>query len=268
MSATNRDDRLVRLETSGGVATVALDSPHNRNALSTRLVEELHAALTRARDDDAVRVLVLTATGPVFCAGADLKEQRAPDAAPPRASLPDVLTALWDSPKPVVARVNGPTRAGGIGLVAACDIAVAPQEATFGFSEVRIGVVPAIIAVTCLRRIEPRAAEEYFLTGETFDAERARQIGLLNRAVPPDELDQTVEHYVDMLLRGAPEALAIAKDLVRTVPTHTVEEGLRRMSELSAQRFASAEGREGISAFTEKRDPVWVPGVRRGGYGR
>jgi methylglutaconyl-CoA hydratase len=256
-------DELVHLSADAGVATVTLDSPPNRNALSRRLVAELHAALTEACDDQQVRVLVLTGTGPVFCSGADLKEQRA-GGGPGLVGLPDVLTLLMDGPKPSVARVNGPARAGGLGLLAACDLTVAPTTATFGFSEVRLGVVPAVISVPCLRRVEPRAAREYFLTGETFDGVRAEQIGLLNRAVPADELDDAIEAYVGMLVRGGPEALALTKELLRTVPELSVEEGLRRMGELSAARFASAEGQEGIAAFQEKRDPVWMPPARRG----
>jgi methylglutaconyl-CoA hydratase len=247
---------LIRQAAAGGVATITLDSPHNRNALSRRLVAELHAALTAALADDAVRVIVLTGAGTVFCAGLDLKEQAAGEPPP---DLPGLLALVWDSPKPVVARLNGTARAGGLGLAAACDIAIAPDTATFAFTEVRLGVAPALISVPCLRRIDQRAAAEYFLTGEVFDAPRAEEIGLLNRAVPPDELDATVGHYTGMLLRGAPEALAVAKRLPRTVPGMSAEEGFERMGALSATLFASDEAREGIAAFLEKRDPRWLP---------
>ena len=248
---------LVRASVRDGVATITLDSPHNRNALSNKLVGELHAALTEAIGDEAVRVIVLTGTGPVFCAGADLKERRDPQA-PPAVTYPEVLSLIWTSPTPVICRLNGTARAGGLGLVAACDFAISPDTATFAFTEVRLGVVPAIIAVTCLRRMEPRAAAEYFLTGETFDAARAVQIGLVTRAVPEAELDATVERYTGMLLRGAPEALAITKEMVRMVPALSLEDGFARMAELSAERFGSAEGREGLASFAEKRDPAWV----------
>jgi methylglutaconyl-CoA hydratase len=247
---------LIRHDTGGGIATITLDSPRNRNALSRRLVAELHAALTAALADDAVRVIVLTGAGTVFCAGLDLKEQSAGEPPP---DLPGLLGLVWDSPKPVVARLNGTARAGGLGLVAACDIAIAPDTATFAFTEVRLGVAPALISVTCLRRIDPRAVAEYFLTGEVFDAGRAERIGLLNRAVPADELDATVAHYTGMLLRGAPEALAVAKRLPRTVPGMSVEEGFERMGALSATLFASDEAREGIAAYLEKRDARWLP---------
>lgn len=248
-------DELVRGEVDDGVATITLNSPRNRNALSRRLVATLHATLTEALGDQSVRVIVLTGAGNVFCAGLDLKEQAAGEPPP---DLPGLLTLVWNSPKPVLARLNGTARAGGLGLVAACDIAIAPDTATFAFTEVRLGVAPALISVTCLRRMEPRAAAEYFLTGEVFDARRAEQIGLLNHAVPPAELDATVARYTGMLLRGAPEALAVAKRLPRTVPDMPVDEGLVRMGELSASLFASEEAREGIAAFWEKRDPRWV----------
>ncbi|MGH3320637.1 MAG: enoyl-CoA hydratase-related protein [Streptosporangiaceae bacterium] len=261
MPTPDADGELVHLDVDASVATITLDSPTNRNALSTRLVTQLDAALRVTRDDAHTRVVVLTGTGPVFCAGADLKEQRRAEApAPP---LTAILAAIWDHPKPVVARVNGPARAGGIGLIAACDIAVAPEGATFGFSEVRVGVAPAMIAVVCLRRLLPRAALEYFLTGGPFDAAIAAEIGLVNRVVLADGLDAAVDRYVDMLLRGAPEALAETKALAGTVPAISMDEGFRRMAELSAERFASAEAREGFRAFAAKEDPAWVPRDRR-----
>ncbi|WP_055481274.1 enoyl-CoA hydratase family protein [Sphaerimonospora mesophila] len=249
---------LVRHERAGGVTTITLDSPHNRNALSSRLLGELDDALRLALAEPSVRVIVLTGSGPVFCAGADLKEQRS-GGAPVTASFPDVLRLIWESPKPVVCRLNGTARAGGLGLVAACDFAIAPDSASFAFTEVRLGVAPAMIAVTCLRRLDQRAAAEYFLTGEVFDARRAVEIGLLTRAVPADDLDAEVARYTDMLLRGGPEALAATKRLVREVPLLSFDEGLRRMADLSAERFTSAEGQEGIRAFREKRPPSWMP---------
>jgi methylglutaconyl-CoA hydratase len=248
---------LVRSDRTGAVATITLDSPANRNALSSRLLIELHAALASALSDTVVRVIVLTGAGPAFCSGADLKESRTSPAAAPEL-FPNVLQLIWDSPKPVVCRVNGSARAGGIGLIAACDIAVAAQPATFAFSEVRIGATPAIIAVTCLRRMEPRAAAEYFLTGEAFDAQRAMEIGLLTRAVPETELDEQTSRYADLLLRGAPGALGVTKTVLHEAGTLPVADGLARMARLSAERFASAEAQEGMAAFAQKRDPAWA----------
>jgi methylglutaconyl-CoA hydratase len=248
---------LVRADRARAVATITLDSPANRNALSSGLLTELHAALASALGDTAVRVIVLTGAGPAFCSGADLKESRTSPAAAPEL-YPKILQLIWDSSKPVVCRVNGSARAGGIGLIAACDIALAAQSATFAFSEVRIGATPAIIAVTCLRRMEPRAAAEYFLTGEVFGAQRAVEIGLLTRAVPEAELDEQTGRYTSLLLRGAPGALAATKTVLREAGTLPMAEGLARMAELSAGRFASAEAQEGMAAFAEKRDPSWA----------
>jgi methylglutaconyl-CoA hydratase len=248
---------LVRRESGDQVATIILDSPANRNALSSGLLTELREVLGGALADPGVRVIVLTGAGPVFCSGADLKESRQSPAAAP-AWYPQILQLLWDSDKPVVCRVNGSARAGGIGLIAACDIAIAPQSATFAFTEVRIGVAAAVIAVTCLRRMPPRASYEYFLTGETFDAGRAAEVGLLTTVTADADLDAETDRYVSMLLRGAPGALAATKTILREVPGLPVADGLAQMAELSASRFASPEAREGMAAFAEKRDPGWV----------
>ena len=248
---------LVRTDRAGSVATITLDSPANRNALSSGLLTALHAALASALGDAGVRVIVLTGAGPAFCSGADLKESRTRPAAAPQL-FPNILQLIWDSPKPVVCRVNGSARAGGIGLIAACDIALAAQSATFAFSEVRIGVTPAIIAVTCLRRMESRAAAEYFLTGEPFSAPRAAEIGLLTRAVPEAELDEQTARYTGLLLRGAPGALEATKTVLREAGTLPMADGLARMAQLSADRFASEEAQEGMAAFADKRDPRWA----------
>jgi methylglutaconyl-CoA hydratase len=253
-------DELVHYAVAGGTATITLDSPHNRNALSAQLRRELSAALTNAREDDAVRVIVLTHTGPVFCAGMDLKEARGAGAGDQGVNeFPQILDQLWTSPKPVVARLAGPARAGGVGMVAACDIAVAAQEATFAFTEVRIGVVPAIISLTVLPRLTPRAAHELFLTGETFGAERAAAIGLINSAVTAEELDGTVERYVKSLALGGPKALAATKALLSSPRPATPGDGFEAMNALSVGFFASEEGQEGITAFAQKRKPNWVP---------
>ena len=251
---------LVSQESAGEVTTVTLDSPATRNALSTALLTQLREALARALDDPGCRVVVLTGADPAFCAGADLKESRdgrAGRVAAPEL-FPEILQLIWDSAKPVVCRVNGSARAGGIGLIAACDIAVASQSATFAFSEVRIGATPAIIAVPCLRRMSPRAAAEYFLTGEPFDAQRAVEVGLITAAVPKIQLDEEVARYADLLLHGAPGALAVTKTVLREANSMPVADELARMAEISAARFASEEAQEGIAAFAGKREPSWV----------
>src|SRR3954468_16010828 len=208
---------LVRTATVAGVTTVTLDSPANRNALSTPLMTQLMDALAAAVTDTAVRVVVISHTGPVFCSGVDLKETAAAreSGRVPAELLADVLAALWEFPKPVVGRVGGPARAGGLGLIAAADIAVCTREATFAFSEVRLGVIPAVISATVLPRLTPRAATELYLTGEVFDGVRAAEIGLVTAAVPAADLDATVDRYVDALVRGGPLALAGAKQLLR-----------------------------------------------------
>jgi methylglutaconyl-CoA hydratase len=253
-------DELVHYSVAAGTATITLDSPHNRNALSARLRRELSESLAKAREDDGVRVIVLTHTGPVFCAGMDLKEARGAGAGDQGVNeFPKILEQLWTSPKPIVARLAGPARAGGVGMVAAADIAVAVREATFAFTEVRIGVVPAVISLTVLPRLNSRAAHELFLTGEMFDAERAANIGLINSAVTAEELDGAVAGYVKALALGGPNALAATKQLLSSPRPATPMDGFEAMNKLSAGFFASEEGQEGITAFAQKRKPSWVP---------
>ena len=254
-------DPLVRVETGRGLATLTLDSPANRNALSHRLMAELTAALTAAVADDAVRVVVLSHTGPAFCSGADLKETAAAFDSPgelPVSLLGDVLAALWECPKPVVARVGGAARAGGLGLIAAADIAVCAEDATFAFSEVRLGVIPAVISATVLRRLAPRDAAELYLTGDVFDGRRAADIGLVTATAPAASLDVTVAAYCDALVRGGPQALAGVKRLLARPLAATVRDDLDDLARLSADYFRSPEGVEGVTAMREKRPPNWV----------
>jgi methylglutaconyl-CoA hydratase len=251
---------LVHLEVAAGIATVTLDSPANRNALSRQLRGELLERLQAALADDAVRVIVLTHTGPVFCSGMDLREAAGSGAGAQGINeFPALLELLWTSPKPCVARLAGPARAGGVGLVAACDLAIAVDSASFAFTEVRLGIVPAVISVPVLPRLLPRAAHELFLTGEVFDAARAVQIGLLTRAVPADQLDAEVARSTGMLVLGSPSALADTKALLVAGSAGTFAADLAAASEVSARHFASDEGQEGIAAFREKRPARWVP---------
>lgn len=260
------ESSLVRLEVEGGVATITLDSPGNRNALSHALVGQLGAAVDAAAATPEVRVILLTAAGPVFCSGADLKEQRQAaetGSQVPLTALPTVFKKLWACPQPVVCRLNGLARAGGVGLLAACDLVVAPADVSFSFTEVRLGVVPAVIAVPVLRRLAAQTAHRLFLTGEVFDAIYAAGIGLVDEVAMEGELDGAVGRVVESLLRGAPEALALTKQLSRTVGAMPIDEAFDRMTQLSAKRFASAEGQEGMRAFAEKRDPSWLPAAYR-----
>jgi methylglutaconyl-CoA hydratase len=250
---------LVHLDVAAGVATITLDSPANRNALSAQLRRELLAHLQTAIDDPGARVIVLSHTGRVFCSGMDLKESRGAGAQDQGVNqFPAILERIWSSPTPVVARVAGPARAGGVGLVAACDIAVAAEDATFAFSEVRLGLVPAVISVTVLPRLLPRAAHELLLTGETFDGRRAARIGLVNSAVPADGGDAEVTRYAEMLRLGAPGALAATKELLRRERPAALDAQFAEMQQLSARFFAGEEGQEGMRAFAEKRKPAWA----------
>src|SRR3990170_773071 len=260
-------EELVHLEVTGGVATVTLDSPANRNALSRALMIGLEESLDAALADDRARLIVLTGAGPVFCSGADLKELGAGGGSGQGAGpggLVTILKRIWYSPKPVIARVGGPTRAGGIGLVAACDIAVSVDTATFAFSEVRIGVIPGIISVVALPKLGLTKGLELFLTGDTFDAAEAVRFGLLNAAVPADQLDEAVGRYAGSILKGAPGALAGCKRLVREVSDMDLDAAFELTSTWSAAYFVSEEAREGMAAFAEKRPPRWAEG-RHGG---
>jgi enoyl-CoA hydratase len=240
------------------IATITLDSPANRNALSAGLVGEVADHLGAAAGDDAVRAVVLTSTGRVFCAGADLKEQAAeggPEAGTKR--MLALLRTIVELPKPVVARVDGAVRAGGIGVVGACDIAIASHEATFAFTEVRLGLAPAIISLTTLGRMTERAAARYYLTGETFGAEEAARSGLITAAVT--DLDSEITALADALRSCSPQGLAETKPLTTRTARAAFAQRSADVQELSARLFASPEAREGMLAFLEKRPPRWAP---------
>ncbi|MGH9060050.1 MAG: enoyl-CoA hydratase/isomerase family protein, partial [Acidimicrobiales bacterium] len=197
------------LTVAAGVATFVLAHPENRNALTPQLLNELGDALAAVAADDAVRVVVLTNEGPAFCAGADLSGRTREEKA--RYGLTDVFAAMLDSPKPVIGRIAGHCMGGGVGLAAACDLSIAADDVRIGFTEVRIGVAPAIISVVCLPKLRRADALELFLTGERIPAGRAAEVGLLTRAVPRHELDAAVDAVVGQILAGAPGALAASK---------------------------------------------------------
>ncbi len=256
------DDRAVRYGVSGGVATLTMDQPHNRNAMTPALLGGLADGIAAALADEAVGVIVLTHTGPAFCAGADLSSGGGQNKRTRRSKtvgLADVLEDIQDAPKPVLARIAGHCVGGGIGLAAACDISIADAAARFAFTEVRVGVAPAIISVVCLPKIRRADALELFLSGERISAARAAEVGLITRAVPADELDAEVAAMVARLLAGGPSALAAAKRLVYTIPGMERNAAFARTTELSQSLFASAEAAEGMAAFREKRLPSWAP---------
>ncbi|MFD3332803.1 enoyl-CoA hydratase family protein [Streptomyces sp. NPDC058700] len=236
---------LVTITEERGITTLALDSPANRNALSAPLVAELADALTDCGKDPAVRAVVLTHTGGTFSAGADLK------APPSPYTFVDLLRQVVELPKPVVGHVTGHVRAGGLGLLGACDIVVAGQEADFALTEVRIGVAPAVISLTLLPKLEPRAASRHYLTGERFGVPEAIAMGLVT--APAEELDG----ILDSLRAASPQGLREAKLLVTARVLETFERDAEDLVRKSATLFASAEAREGMTAFLERRDPVW-----------
>ena len=232
------------------VETLSLDSPHNRNALSAALVGELADALTDAGKDTGVRAIVLTHTGNTFSAGADLKDP------PPPEALVALLRQIIELPKPVIARVTGHVRAGGLGLLAACDIAAAATDATFAFTEVRIGVAPAVISLPLLPRTNPRALARHYLTGERFDAAEAVATGLLTAC--DSDVDRVLAPILDGLRRSAPDALAETKRLLTARVLEAFDRDAADLTALSARLFSSPQAREGMTAFLERRDPAWV----------
>ncbi|MHB8245827.1 MAG: enoyl-CoA hydratase/isomerase family protein [Acidimicrobiales bacterium] len=243
-------------ESDGAVTTITLNRPEQRNVLSHDLLDALGDHLKRAEGDPNCRAIVLTNTGSTFCAGADLKAE---PSASPRWDLPGVLTAVLDHPKPVIGRIAGHCMGGGVGLAAACDISVATSDVRFGFTEVRIGVAPAIISVVCLPKLRAADALELFLSGERIGAQRAARVGLINHAVEPADLDEKVRSLVDAMIEASPGALTAAKCLVRRVPGMNRSEAFAWTAELSAQLFSSADAREGMAAFRERRLPSWSP---------
>lgn len=251
--------RETRYDVEGSVAWITLDRPEVRNALSGTLVEEVFDHLRTAFDDERVRAVAITGAGTGFCAGADLKNPPGRGKEGERmVSYPELLTAIMEGPKPVIAAVNGPAFAGGLGLVGAADIVLAAREATFSFSEVRIGVIPAIISVVCMPKLGQSRCMRLFLTGERFDAEAAVTWGLVHEAVPLADLRAAVEREVEAIRLGGPRAVAECKRLVRRVAEWSVEEGLTKTPPWSAELFRSAEAQEGMAAFREKRAPNWV----------
>jgi methylglutaconyl-CoA hydratase len=245
-----------------GVASVTLNRPQIRNAFDDTLIGELTGAFRTLGADDNVRALVLTGAGTAFSAGGDInwmKRMAGYDEAQNVADalgLAEMLRTLNELPKPVVARINGAAFAGGVGLIACCDIAVAAEEAVFAVSEVRIGLVPATIAPYLVAAIGPRAARRYCLTGESFSAAEAMRLGLVHKIAPLAVLDEEVEKILSLLLDGGPLSQARAKRMIAEVAGRPVTQALMaHTSRTIAEARASVEGREGLAAFLEKRKP-------------
>ena len=255
---------MLSVKTTGGVARVMLDRPEIRNAFDDALIAALTSALRELDADPAVRAVVLGGNGPAFCAGADLNwmkrmagytyEQNLADAR----ALAEMLKTLDRMKKPTLARVHGPAFAGGVGLVAACDIAIGTPEARFCLSEAKLGLSPATISPYVVRAMGERMAHRYFLTAEVFDGIEAHRIGLLGMLSPSEKLDGEIDEMLKHLLQGGPQALDKIKDLIRFVSSREITDS---MIDGTAQRIAeirvSPEGREGIASFLEKRKPGW-----------
>ena len=254
----------VELKQDGSILTVALNRPKTHNAMTPDMIEELRDIFAALPKRDDVRVVVLTGNGRSFCAGADLNFMRAAsdytfeDNVKDGEAIFDLMKMIDECPKPVVGRVMGAIIGGGMGLISCCDIVVAAERSTFGLSEVRLGILPAVISPYVLAKIGVSNGRQLFLTGERFKADYAKSINLVHHVVHEEELDNKVAERVQQLLQAAPDAQADAKILIKHVVAHQGQESLREYTaNLIARRRASDEGREGMSSFLEKRKPNW-----------
>lgn len=275
----------VRYAVSDGRATLTLDSPHNRNALSAKLLGELHRGLADAVADPAVRAIVLTHTGNTFCAGADLSEASSPGSESPGSESPgpespgpdspgeaprdpaaaaarrtqgmvDLLRTILETPKPVLASIDGHVRAGGMGIVGACDLVVAGPKSTFALTEVRLGLAASIISLTLLPRMSPRAVSRYLLTGERFDPATAQDIGLITLAA--EDPAEAADALVADLRKGSPQGLAASKAIANAAALAAFDAGAATMAAESARLFGTEEAMEGMMSFLEKRPARWA----------
>jgi methylglutaconyl-CoA hydratase len=255
---------MLDVERNGPWATLRLNRPDVGNALNGDLMRALHAALRALAAEPAVRALVLTGAGKSFSAGADFKWMLRMKDASAVENLQDakesgaIFAALAEFPRPVIAAVNGPARGGGVGLIAACDLAIAATPATFAFTEVRVGVVPALISPYVMRKLGESRTRRLFLTGETFTAEQAAAWGLIDRVVPPEQLDAAVAELLESLRACAPGATGLVKTLIACVRETPPSALLDTTAECIAEARAGAEAREGMAAFLEKRPPSWA----------
>jgi methylglutaconyl-CoA hydratase len=250
---------VVETELERGVLTATLADVENRNALGGALLEGLRDAIRRANADPTIRALVVTNVGSTFCAGANLKQRSSEkERASGSGGFTELLHDIQTSPTPIIGRIAGHVVGGGNGLAAALDISIASQDVKFGFTEVRLGVIPAMISVVCLPKMRAGEAMEAFLRGNRFSAARAAELGLINRAVPAEELDAAVEEVVSDLRKGGPNALGLAKSLVYAVPKLAQADAFEWTTTLSNELFAGEEAKEGMKAFLEKRPASWA----------
>jgi methylglutaconyl-CoA hydratase len=246
------------------VLRITLNRPEVHNAFNSETILELTDAFDRVIADDSIRVIVLTGEGKSFCAGADINwmreiirysfEQNLEESL----QLAEVMYKIYTLPKPTIAMVNGAAIGGGTGFLSVCDIAVAAEDAKFGLSEVKIGLVPAAISPYVVRKIGENKAREYFLTGQRISAQKALEIGLINEIVPKDKLEERVEELIEQFLASGPEAIASCKELILNVPRMSLEDVKEYTARMIANLRISEEGQEGMSAFLEKRKPRWT----------
>ena len=248
-----------------GVARVTMNRPALRNAFNEELIAEICEAMGRCNADPNVRIIVLTGAGSAFSAGADLNMMKRVAEYSPTENRDDarrlghMLCSIYSSPKPTIALVNGPAMGGGLGLLAACDIAIASSDAFFALSEVRVGLIPAVISPFVVQSLGVRQARRLFLTGERFTAEKALAIELIHEVTPPEKLNESLEAVIADLLKGAPQAQTESKDLIRSVMYAPVRDALiDDTATRIAGRRSSPEGKEGVTAFLEKRKPSWI----------
>lgn len=246
-------DELVHYDLTEQVATLTLDSQHNRNALSRQLVAELFERLDRAEADEDAKVVVIRAEGRTFCSGADLSEASEDGMEQAAGVLVDLQRRIATHAKPVVTRVHGNVRAGGIGIVAASDVAMSAADATYAFTEVRLGLTPAAISLSVLPRMTDRSAALTFLTGEVFDGVEAAAMGLVTKAVPEDELDTELRQVCAALAKGNPQGLRETKQLVGRPLVERIDRHGADLAKLSARLFGSAEAKAAMRAFLERR---------------
>ena len=247
----------IQCEQVRGIDVLTLASPRNRNAMSVQMLDEMIAAVAASATGTG-RALLLDHEGPVFCAGIDLKERRAvgPDDRRHSTLLAELLRELWAYPKSVLCRIDGPVRGGGMGLVACADVVVASPRATFAYSEVRVGVAPALVAAVAFQKIAMGQLLPWLLTGEAFDALTAQRLGLVSRVGV--EAPLSVEPELAAVIASAPVAVRTMKQLSRRAGTVGFDERLEQMQAVSAQLFASSEAREGMTAFAQRRPPAWA----------
>jgi methylglutaconyl-CoA hydratase len=246
-------DELVHYDAADGVATLTLDSQHNRNALSRQLVGELFERLARAEDDAGVKVVVIRAEGRTFCSGADLSEASDEGMEKAAGVLVDLQRRIATLDKPVVTRLHGNVRAGGIGIVAASDIAISATDATYAFTEVRLGLTPAAISLSVLPRMTDRSAALTFLTGEVFDGTTAAEMGLVTKAVPEAELDTELRRVLTALTKGNPQGLRETKQLLGRPLVERIDRHGEELSKLSARLFGSEEAKNAMLAFLSRK---------------